>query len=221
MRSRWPVARPRRSPTAPRLRRDRSAGRVGRMIEDYQGSSDARVIITDATGTAVVSTDGEPIAGWDYSTRPEIAAALAGDAGVGRAGSRRRSAPTSCTSPFRCSPATTSSARCASRTRLGDRAPGRRTDALAGPRRRHHRRDGGDRRPRRVRHGDPAVCARCARRTERFAGGDLTTRASTTTGHRRSATWRRRSTACPSAPSASSTASGRSPATPRTSCARR
>lgn len=51
---------------------------LGRMIEGYQGSSDARVVITDTAGTAVVSTDDESIAGWDFSSRPEIAAALEG-----------------------------------------------------------------------------------------------------------------------------------------------
>ena len=49
------------------------------MVEDYRGSSDARVVITDADGIAVVSTDEESIAGQDYSTRPEIATALGGE----------------------------------------------------------------------------------------------------------------------------------------------
>jgi signal transduction histidine kinase len=68
-----------RSATA--LDRD-EAGRdpaVARMIREYRGDSDARVVVTDESGRAVVSSDEESIAGRDYGSRPEIATALAGD----------------------------------------------------------------------------------------------------------------------------------------------
>ena len=61
---------------------------VGRMVSDYRGSSEARVVITDETGIAVVSSDEESIAGQDYGTRPEIATALGGEPVVGRAALR-------------------------------------------------------------------------------------------------------------------------------------
>lgn len=51
---------------------------LARMVTDYRGSSAARVIVTDADGAAVVSSDDATIAGRDYSTRPEVAAALSG-----------------------------------------------------------------------------------------------------------------------------------------------
>ena len=52
---------------------------VDRMVSDYRGSSEARVVITDENGIAVVSSDEESITGQDYGTRPEIAAALGGE----------------------------------------------------------------------------------------------------------------------------------------------
>lgn len=52
---------------------------LDQMVRTYRGSSEARVIITDAAGIAVVSTDEESVAGRDYSSRPEIASALAGE----------------------------------------------------------------------------------------------------------------------------------------------
>ncbi len=52
---------------------------VARMIDEYRGSSDARVVITDEHGTALVSSDEETVAGRSYGSRPEITAALNGD----------------------------------------------------------------------------------------------------------------------------------------------
>ena len=49
------------------------------MIGEYRGTSDARVVITDETGTAMVSSDEESVAGGEYASRPEIATALGGD----------------------------------------------------------------------------------------------------------------------------------------------
>jgi len=51
---------------------------VDRMVRQYRGTSDARIVVTDAEGTAVVSSDEESIAGQEYASRPEIAAALTG-----------------------------------------------------------------------------------------------------------------------------------------------
>lgn len=52
---------------------------ISRMVAEYRGSSDARVVVTDEAGTAVVSSDEESIAGAEYATRPEIATALRGE----------------------------------------------------------------------------------------------------------------------------------------------
>ncbi|HEU4839849.1 MAG TPA: ATP-binding protein, partial [Ilumatobacteraceae bacterium] len=52
---------------------------VSRMVSEYRGASEARVVVTDETGTAVVSSDEESIAGQEYASRPEIATALGGD----------------------------------------------------------------------------------------------------------------------------------------------
>ena len=52
---------------------------VERMIRQYRGTSDARVVITDETGTAMVSSDEESVAGREYASRPEVARALGGD----------------------------------------------------------------------------------------------------------------------------------------------
>jgi signal transduction histidine kinase len=48
------------------------------LLADYRTRTGARVIVTDALGRAVVSSDEEAIAGSDYSTRPEVAEALSG-----------------------------------------------------------------------------------------------------------------------------------------------
>ncbi len=52
---------------------------IARMISEYRGTSDARVVVTDEDGIAMASTDEESIAGEEYASRPEIAAALRGD----------------------------------------------------------------------------------------------------------------------------------------------
>jgi signal transduction histidine kinase len=52
---------------------------VERMIRQYRGDSDARVVITDETGTATVSSDEESVAGREYASRPEVASALRGE----------------------------------------------------------------------------------------------------------------------------------------------
>jgi len=48
------------------------------LLGEYRGNTGGRVIVTDSSGIAVVSSDEEVIAGNDYSTRPEIAEALSG-----------------------------------------------------------------------------------------------------------------------------------------------
>jgi signal transduction histidine kinase len=52
---------------------------VARMVSEYRGASDARVVVTDERGIAVVSSDEESIAGEPYGTRPEISQALRGE----------------------------------------------------------------------------------------------------------------------------------------------
>ncbi len=48
------------------------------LVGEYREETEARVIVTDAAGVAVVSSDEEAIAGSDYSTRPEVREALSG-----------------------------------------------------------------------------------------------------------------------------------------------
>jgi signal transduction histidine kinase len=48
------------------------------LVSQFATSSGARVIITDRTGIAVITSDAEATSGRDYSTRPEIAGALQG-----------------------------------------------------------------------------------------------------------------------------------------------
>ena len=52
---------------------------VERMIGQYRSTSDARVVITDETGTAMASSDEESLAGRKYASRPEIAVAMHGE----------------------------------------------------------------------------------------------------------------------------------------------
>lgn len=54
------------------------ADALGALLGEYRADTGGRVIVTDASGTAVVSSDEEAITGNDYSTRPEIAQALSG-----------------------------------------------------------------------------------------------------------------------------------------------
>ncbi|MCW2927372.1 MAG: signal transduction histidine kinase [Thermoleophilia bacterium] len=68
----------------------RARGRVQARLEDYARNSDARVVVVDAAGRSVLDT-GEPgravQLGRDFSTRPEVGAALDGRAGSGERGS--------------------------------------------------------------------------------------------------------------------------------------
>jgi signal transduction histidine kinase len=52
---------------------------IDRMVSEYRGTSEARVVVTDEAGTAVVSSDEESITGEEYASRPEIATALRGE----------------------------------------------------------------------------------------------------------------------------------------------
>jgi signal transduction histidine kinase len=57
---------------------------VAQASQDYRDAGGGRVVITDATGTAVVtSDDDESAVGGDYSTRPEVAQALEGTIAAG------------------------------------------------------------------------------------------------------------------------------------------
>jgi signal transduction histidine kinase len=58
------------------------------LVDDYRRTTGARVIVTDREGIAMVISDEEAAAGADYSTRPEIAAAGAGEPQWGRRDSR-------------------------------------------------------------------------------------------------------------------------------------
>ncbi len=53
------------------------------LIDRYRAADGARVTVTDRAGRAVLISDDESAAGADYSTRPEIAAAMAGTAVTG------------------------------------------------------------------------------------------------------------------------------------------
>jgi len=57
------------------------------LINGYRASTNGRVVITDRRGIAAAISDEEISAGVDYSTRPEIAQALAGDPATGERGS--------------------------------------------------------------------------------------------------------------------------------------
>jgi signal transduction histidine kinase len=57
-------------------------------IEQYRAQDGAQVVVTDAAGLAVAVADDETRAGDDFSGRPEIAAALAGDPTSGERFSR-------------------------------------------------------------------------------------------------------------------------------------
>lgn len=53
------------------------------MVDGYREAEGGRVIVTDRDGFAMVISDAEAAAGRDYSTRPEIADALAGSTSQG------------------------------------------------------------------------------------------------------------------------------------------
>ncbi|GAA1733072.1 sensor histidine kinase [Microcella frigidaquae] len=57
---------------------------IAAIAQEYRASGGGRVVITDIDGTAVVTSDDDQSAvGGDYSTRPEIAQALAGTIATG------------------------------------------------------------------------------------------------------------------------------------------
>jgi signal transduction histidine kinase len=58
------------------------------LVDAYRSDTDARVVVTDRAGTAMVISDEDAAAGADYSTRPEIAAAASGEIVSGRRESR-------------------------------------------------------------------------------------------------------------------------------------
>lgn len=58
------------------------------LITEYSRSTGARVVVTDATGTAQLTSDSEATVGNDFSTRPEISEALAGRPASGERDSR-------------------------------------------------------------------------------------------------------------------------------------
>jgi signal transduction histidine kinase len=53
-------------------------------VDLYRAGTNAQVVVTDASGSAVVVSDAESRAGEDFSTRPEIATALSGTPTSGR-----------------------------------------------------------------------------------------------------------------------------------------
>ena len=58
------------------------------LVDEYRATTGARVTVTDRAGRAVLISDDESAAGADYSTRPEIAAAIGGSAVTGERASR-------------------------------------------------------------------------------------------------------------------------------------
>ena len=58
------------------------------VVDGYRATEGARVTVTDRTGRAVLISDDESAAGADYSTRPEVADALAGASVTGQRSSR-------------------------------------------------------------------------------------------------------------------------------------
>jgi signal transduction histidine kinase len=58
------------------------------LVDGYRADTGARVIVTDKDGIAMVISDEEAAAGANYSTRPEIAAAAAGEPQSGQRPSR-------------------------------------------------------------------------------------------------------------------------------------
>jgi signal transduction histidine kinase len=56
---------------------------VGAVLADYRQRTTGRVIVVDRDGVSVADSDGPDAVGRDYSTRPEIRSALAGQRAVG------------------------------------------------------------------------------------------------------------------------------------------
>jgi len=57
---------------------------VNDVLSAYFAETGGRVVVTDSRGLAVASSDEESVTGRDYSTRPEIASSLAGEASTGQ-----------------------------------------------------------------------------------------------------------------------------------------
>jgi DNA-binding IclR family transcriptional regulator len=57
--------------------------RVGEILADYRQRSDGRVLVLDEQGISVADSEEPDAAPRDYSTRPEIAAALEGRRAIG------------------------------------------------------------------------------------------------------------------------------------------
>jgi sensor histidine kinase regulating citrate/malate metabolism len=62
--------------------------RLGTVVRDFQSDTGARAVVVDASGTSVADSDPDRPIGRDFSTRPEIAAALRGERAVGERGSQ-------------------------------------------------------------------------------------------------------------------------------------
>lgn len=56
---------------------------VARVVDDYEVRTGGRVVVTDALGRSIADSEPGVPTGRDYSTRPEIAAALNGTLGTG------------------------------------------------------------------------------------------------------------------------------------------
>ena len=57
---------------------------LNEIVTDYNQKSGARVIVTDATGTLIGSSQAEDVVGTSYISRPEIETALSGEVNSGR-----------------------------------------------------------------------------------------------------------------------------------------
>lgn len=62
--------------------------RLQTVVRDFQSDTGARAVVVDASGTSVADSDTDRPIGRDFSTRPEIAAALRGERAVGERGSQ-------------------------------------------------------------------------------------------------------------------------------------
>ena len=108
------------------------------------------MVVTDETGTAMVSSDEESVAGREYASRPGDRQALGGDPVSGE-----RHSDTLDTDLVYVAVPVLAGDDVIGAVRItvpggGDRRPGRRPGALAHRRRHHHGGDGRARRPRRV-----------------------------------------------------------------------
>ena len=194
---------------------------VARMVSEYRGSSEARVVVTDENGIAVVSSDEESIAGQDYGTRPEIAAALGGEPVSGERHSDTLGTDLVYVAvPVLAGDDVIGAVRITYpagviEDRVDDRVRSLTVVAAITVA------DGGDRGPRRRGERDPAAALAAAH--DRAAGGRRPHGAGRDHGWSAGGArpGRSRSTGCRSGRSSSSTSSASSPVTRRTSCGRR